>query len=299
MIHVVVSCAERKCHPAETGLTVKGVDQETFDARLEKWLEAIAAPQDGHKVADLYQGEHWSVARSLSSDTVSVWTASAGFGLLALDDIIPSYDATFSPGHPNSVSSARSATARRLELGKWWHALQIRPTRPTSETLESLNAHGPVIVAASQPYLQAMRGEIKNANDRTGHALVIATAGSVPSDLSHLRLPCDGRLRSVLGGSMGAVSVRLAKELASIPERELTMASATERTDQLMAGCEPLAQFQRKTLPDNEIVDFIDSRRSDTATTSASRLLRELRDSGMACEQSRFKRLFAATEGAQ
>jgi len=94
---------------------------------------------------------------------------------------------------------------------------------------------------------------------------------------------------------MGAVSVRLAKELAGIPEREFSMASAVERTERLMADCAPLQRFDRKKLSDREIADFIDSRRRGTANTSASQLLRELRDSGMACEQSRFRRLFATS----
>lgn len=295
MIHVVVSCAERKRHPAQTGLTVSGVARRTFEARLTKWLQVIAATQGTHRVADLYQGEHWSVARSLSSDAVSVWTASAGFGLLSLDDLIPSYDATFSPGHANSVSSAPTAASRRSELSEWWQALQTRPSRPRNETLAALAVDGPVVIAASQPYLQAMHNEIVTAHKQADHALIISTAGSVPSDLSHLRLPCDGRLRGVLGGSMGAVSVRLAKELAGIAESNLTMESAVERTEQLMSDCSPLQRFQRKALSDKEIVDFIDSRRRESAGTSASKLLRELRDRGMACEQSRFRRLFATS----
>jgi hypothetical protein len=299
VIHVVVSCAERKSHPAQTDLTVGRSAGPTFEARLAKWLEAITAAQVGHRVADLYQGEHWSVARSLSSDVVSVWTASAGFGLLSLEDNVPSYDATFSPGHPSSVSHARSALVRRSELSRWWSAIQMRPTRARSDTLSSLIADGPVIIAASQPYLQAMRGEILDAHDQQDHALVLSTAGSVPSDLSHLRLPCDGRLRSVLGGSMGAVSVRLAKELASIPEGEFTVTSAVDRTKRLMAASEPLPRYERTTLTDIQVVEFIEHHRRKIEHASASRLLRELRDSGMACEQSRFRRLFAESGTAQ
>lgn len=294
MIHVVVSCAERKCHPVETGFAVSGITQQTFQGRLKKWLQTVAAAQSGHKVIDLYQGEHWSVARSIPNAWVSVWTASAGFGLLSLEDTIPSYNATFSAQNANSVSRVRKTTARQTELSEWWSALQTRADRPRTDTLASLIADGPVIIAASQPYLQAMHGEIVDAHARAIHALVISTVGTVPSNLAHLRLPCDGRIRNVLGGSMGATSVRLAKELAKIPEDKFTRESAVVCTERLMTGCAPLQRFHRQPLSDDEVMEFIQSRRVDTPSISASRLLRELRDEGMACEQSRFGRLFAA-----
>lgn len=98
---------------------------------------------------------------------------------------------------------------------------------------------------------------------------------------------------------MGALSARLATELATIPERKFSMATAVERTEKLMANAAPLPRFQRRVLSDSQIVEFIAHRRLEVTNASASRLLRDLRDQGMACEQSRFGRLFAETRGNQ
>jgi hypothetical protein len=160
-------------------------------------------------------------------------------------------------------------------------------------TIGELSSEGPVIVAASRPYLIAMERELHAAALVSPGRVVLSTVGDVPSTLRPLNTPGDGSLRTVLGGSMQAVTVRLAARIAeSIDESSLTMDAASELTRALMAQARPLDRFSRRALSDREVTQFIRQALETAGPRSCSALLRELRDAGMACEQSRFRTLY-------
>jgi hypothetical protein len=53
-----------------------------------------------------------------------------------------------------------------------------------------------------------------------------------------------------------------------------------------------LPKYNRAQLNDFEVTAFITSELSANNTCSSATLLRKLRDSGFACEQNRFKKIF-------
>jgi hypothetical protein len=57
-------------------------------------------------------------------------------------------------------------------------------------------------------------------------------------------------------------------------------------------------RYERKKLSDEEVGEMIASRLAQLPGMSASRLLREFRDAGYACEQSRFGQLHRSVTGA-
>ena len=53
-----------------------------------------------------------------------------------------------------------------------------------------------------------------------------------------------------------------------------------------------LVKYERKTMSDDEVMEYIAGEISRNPKLKASPLLRKLRDSGRACEQKRFGRLY-------
>ncbi len=298
MIQVVVSCTERKSAPANPSLSVAALAHDTFDDRLAGWLRALGAAPRTTAAADLYRGEHWAVARSMiTAGRVKVRVASAGYGLVSADTLLAPYSATFAPGLADSVATIGDPMSLDAQRVKWWQSVQEQ-NRSFTTTFGALASQGPLVIAASRPYLAAMAPEILVAAAGHPGRVVIASVSEPPASLAHLRPPATGRLRTVLGGSMQALNGRLARALVDeVDENCLSLQSAAAFTARLLSDAPPLEQFNRKTLSDDEVVGFIRAKAERLSATSHSALLRLLRDEGMACEQSRFRRLYGLAVG--
>ncbi len=298
MIHVVVSCTERKSVQPQQSMRASDLPRHGFDQRLNSWIENVAAAAPSIRVADLYQGEHWAIVRSLIAGNRSkVWVASAGYGLLDPLALVASYSATFASGHADSVSIEKSRTTVDAERRAWWRALRERVPQSESRSLAELGADGPVVIAASRPYLAAMRDELVEIQNLMPGRLILATTGAVPTELHSVRTAATGALRTLLGGSMQAVSVRLAaKIIQAISENELTATTAGHLTERLMAEASPLERHSRSPLTDGEVSAYIASALDTAKPPSCTALLRRLRDEGKACEQARFRSLYQAAK---
>jgi len=129
--------------------------------------------------------------------------------------------------------------------------------------------------------------------------VILATVGPVPPKLRQLCSQGSGRLRGVLGGSMQSVNVRLAEEIVKAAGGgDITLDSATLATKGLMEKAPPLERFSRQSLSDEQVSAFIVERLTPEVVPSCSVLHRQLRNEGMACEQSRFSRLYKSVNGA-
>ena len=75
--------------------------------------------------------------------------------------------------------------------------------------------------------------------------------------------------------------------------------AAAEYLARLLAEQPPVRRYERKKLTDREVLDMIPSRLAQAPAMPASRLLREFRDAGYACEQQRFAQLYRTVTGAR
>ena len=296
MIHVVVSCSDRKSMPSAPQLRASVLPRGSFGKRTASWMKRAGQAPGLATAASLYQGEHWSVARDLAlQDGIELWVASGGFGLISQGAKICGYSATFTPGCADTVTLASTAKAIDRERKQWWTALQALKSPDHRSSIPQLAAEGSVVIAASRPYLSAMESEILDAALLAPRRVMISTVGPVPTRLQSLCAGGDGSLRNVLGGSMQAVNARLAQRIVTtIADKDLTVDAARRLTASLLTGAAPLIRFNRRTLTDQEVRAYIADAigNSNGITTSCSSLIRVFRDAGMACEQSRFRDLF-------
>jgi hypothetical protein len=303
-VHVIVTCTNRKTLPAAPELRLGSVLGRGTASRVQEWAARLAGTSSSPLIAarDLYAGEHWMIARSLPARVrrarARLWVCSAGYGLIPAEAQIRPYAATFSGGADGVPGGADGAR-------QWWHALNCWagpvPAEPRSiRSLATADRSASFLMALSASYLDACREDIAAAAEEVADpdAFMVISAGSrFPGSAGVVTVPANARLQGFLGGTRQALNVRVAAYLlsAGITSR----AEATQRMTQLLAEQSPLTRYERKKLSDQEVREMIACRLVQAPGMSASRLLREIRDAGYACEQQRFVGLYRATAGAE
>ena len=145
----------------------------------------------------------------------------------------------------------------------------------------------------SKSYLRACGADISAAREYIvdpDQFLIVSAGARLQGDLATFAVPADARLQAHFGGTRRALNARIGAHLLSTGIR--SKKEATGNLAQLLATQPPIPHYDRKKQSDREILDIIAGRLAQAPTTSASRMLRELRDAGLACEQHRFTRLY-------
>lgn len=308
-VHVVVTCSNRKRYAVPTKLRLRELQERAQERRFATWTRRLGADEPSIPAAALYGGEHWQVASRLPSvlgDTARLWVCSAGYGLVAADTHLNPYAATFSSGSPDSVGDTA------VQVQDWWRRLTDwagpRPNQPRSfEDLARRDPAASIVVVLSEAYIRACTDDLLNATDQLRDRDRFAVIGPAKrgTAIDEFVVPVTARLRSVVGGSLQALHARVAAHLfvatsahnAALSRARLQRAA---RQATVTAPPDPSRRVAGIRLSDEDVRSFIRLALTSGPTT-ATALLRCLRDSGQSCEQSRFKRLFADTvaEGAQ
>jgi hypothetical protein len=302
-LHVIVTCTNRKTLPVPPALRLDNIPGRETTQRVGEWTGRLADASSAPLVAaqDLYAGEHWMIARGLPDQVgrarARLWVCSAGYGLIPADAQIHPYAAAFSGG-PDCVLGGVDGARQ------WWHALTgwEGPALNEPRSIRSLAAADPsacFLVALSASYLDACQDDISAAAELVTEPdtfIVISAGARFSGSIGAEMVPADARLQAFLGGTRQALNARIAAYLlsAGISSR----AEATRCMTQLLAAQPPVTRYERKKLSDQEVTDMIIGRLAHAPGTSASRLLRELRDAGYACEQQRFSELHRQVIGA-
>ncbi len=300
-VHVVVTCANRKCQTVPEHFRLQNLSVEAPGERCRAWLERLSSGSPTIAAKDLYAGEHWQVARNLpeaAGPSADLWVSSAGYGLISAAAPIHPYAATFAIGQPDSVATTSDAARR------WWRELSKwegpRAGEPRSfAALAEQDPDSVIIAVMSDAYQRACSHDLEDAASRLTDAENLSVFG--PSgrctEIDDLIVPVTAALRPAVGGSFQALNVRAAdyilrtaRESGTPLRRSLLIklindatAAAPEDAGRRPAGAR---------LVDDDIRAYIRECISH-GPTSATKLLRLLRDSGQSCEQARFKALFA------
>jgi hypothetical protein len=157
------------------------------------------------------------------------------------------------------------------------------------------------LLAVSEPYAQALRDDIDAAESRAPGRIALVSVGlakeageSAPESL----LPVEARLKQTVGGAMQGVNGRLAEKIvrehaAWFPRIDLLRGLVNQWVEE----APPLPTFDRALQTDDDVKRFIRERAQSGEAASKSAALRALRDSGRACEQARFGRLYREVMG--
>jgi hypothetical protein len=313
-INVVVTCANRKTVPAKSQLELRTLPVTATAQRAERWIRRLSSANGNRAVTanTLYCGEHWSVVRSIPSVAkkagriTRMWICSAGYGLISSDSPVHPYNATFAAGDPNSVGNGSEGKERERTTKQWWTKL-TKWKGPGPEKIRSLAKLArtypkePLLVVASREYLLAVEDDLKEAAKelKNPNLLMVVSAGTRQlGSLSANLLPCDARLQTCLGGARVSLNARITRRLIGRTRvRSMDVSSAKRYLRELLRLQPAIVPPSRLPATDDQVVRFIKRDSTRTGITSRSKLLRMFRESGRACEQSRFAALYATAVG--
>jgi hypothetical protein len=151
----------------------------------------------------------------------------------------------------------------------------------------------------SPPYLEAIGDDLSEALRTVAPEKVsIFSAGTTQSNhISEYLIPCNSSLRSLLGGACNSLNVRCLRHAIENASDGLDRESVKRRFARHLDGGPRDIRAKRDGMSDNEVTDYITKALTCDSGARPTPLLRELRDSGRACEQSRFKELFRRAKG--
>jgi hypothetical protein len=303
-LHVIVTCTHRKRLGAPPRLRLSSIRVKDVLVRGRQWVDRLRAERAPEVPAsDLYAGDHWQVALSLLSQThpVQLWVASAGYGLVRLDQQLKPYSATFSPG-PDSVFVHGRREQRDGELREWWELItkaNLGHSRP--RTLRELAASDPgaiLLVALSEPYVRALRDDLVAARTKlhgSGKLLIVSAGTKHCPGLDENLLPVDANLQIAVGGPLLSLNARVARHLVvTSATHRWTTSAITESLREVRSASK--RHQSRSRLTDAKVIAFIKRAARQDNRASRSDLLHRLRTKGFACEQQRFAGLFARSK---
>ncbi|RMI92264.1 hypothetical protein BIU87_18925 [Streptomyces sp. ZS0098] len=291
---IVVTCTDRKTSPPEATLQARALPKTGLAERAAEWARRLhAVPGPRIALEDLYQGDQWRRAQALTKAASQagfvprLYVASAGLGLRPVSSLAPSYAATFLPRHADSVASSSA------QATDWWDHLQRMDG--SCQLPQIAAAAGRALVVLSETYAAAMHRDLAGLAATGTETVLIGGACELDGIV---RVPANAALRHALGGTRTSLNVRMAASwLEHCTPGHLITPSARKRWSDWVEQVARPERYERRPMTDEAVIDFIEQSKDSHPGSSRTRLLRLLRDQGMACEQKRFANLYTATIG--
>jgi hypothetical protein len=285
-----------------------------LEKRAENWIKKLSASSvDTIPADELYAGDQWQISKSLPAVgaarglRVQLWICSAGYGLVRSRSSLRPYSATFSASHPDSVRAGKMRLDRDV-LAEWWEFLK-RWEGPDAGELRSIASiaktqpQNPLLIVASPVYLCAIRNDLEAALEKLRDpTLLTIISGGVErfGEMSSHVLPCDGRLQQALGGALMSLNVRVARRILENAETTpLNCRDLAKAYRRLLNKQPEMVAYDRQPMTDRDVLRYVTMRLEETPGMRISPMLRLLRDSGFACEQKRFGRLYRQIQERQ
>ena len=300
-MNFVTTCTARKTVPCPAELSAKTLRKGSAKERFSEWSKRLAQTKEPKAAPiDLYCGNSWAIARRIHEQhakKIDVWVASAGHGLISIEERVVSYAATFSRQEEDFVLGPNSDST----TDEWWKVLCARRAKskhyPYSiADIASTAPYRPLLVAFSAEYFRAAKADLTKAQTLLDDPdlLVIVSAGSKPDKvLGPNMVPCDSRLEHVFGKSRMALNLRVAEALIQhFPQKQLRASNVAAHLGEILEGLPPSKYPDRTPSTDEEVNTFLRRRTSASDNHSYTGLLREYRATGRACEQRRFRALY-------
>lgn len=311
-INLVVTCSKKKLRPARESLQLRTISSSaTVETRVRRWIERLRnAPGNPVSALSLYGGDHWSVVRNLGTRSlfghpdVRIWVCSAGYGLFPLESRIHAYSATFTPGDPDSVSAGPPAEVV-AEHSEWWNLLSEwdGPSPGAPRTIAELAREFPddlLLAVVSERYLIAAASDLRSAAgqsaSRRDRFAILCSGVREFGDLSPYLLPSDARLQNKAGGALASLNIRVARLLIdSTTPGEWSRKKLRALLAAWLEEQPARVRYNREPMSDEDVRRVVRRALKSDPGIRPTPLLRQLRESGRACEHSRFVRLFHET----
>lgn len=291
MTLIITNCSKRKRAPLDPALHAGALMKGSTTAVAAAWGERLLAASPTTAAKDLYAGrafrEAATTARVLSARIAIV---SAGLGVVDGATPVPSYSLTTARRDPDDILAKTGSTA-----AEWWVSLQAHsPFHSTSIDEEE----GLILAALSSSYFaMVVDGWVLWPAERKVRLRLFTKEEpqGVADDLRKAWMPYDDRLDTVGDGHAGTQSDFAQRALRHFA---ITIGDKGRLDHDRAAVLDSLDGLDARQVPvrarhsDDDLRALI-TNQWDVVRGRSGAMLRHLRDDlGVACEQSRFKRLF-------
>jgi len=306
MQHLVFApCTRRKRVPVEPALRASTLDAAPVDRVAGAWVARLRAARGLVPAERLYAGRGVVEARAAAGAVgAQLYFVSAGLGLVDAGQEVPAYSLTVGAGDADCVASAVRGV---FSPGLWWRALHDALGLSGGRLTDAIGGReGLAILALPSTYLELVGGELAALPPHVlaRVRLIGPPRGMVRSELASAWMPYDSRFDSAQGpnrGTRGDFAQRAARHFAEAVVGAAPRGDAATHAAMVDRHLQPLiptAAARRATGSDAELIEVI-RRLLPQSGGRSGETLRLLRcHAGRACEQGRFRRLFAAaTQG--
>ncbi|MFM2219861.1 MAG: hypothetical protein RL240_4179 [Planctomycetota bacterium] len=273
----------------------------TIRQRFAWWTKAIDAAGFLTPARYCYAGDAWAqvlAAESVKPECTLLWVVSAGLGLISVDQPIPNYSATFINSDSDSIGHSKNQNI------DWWNLCVEWQRKKTGvgsiADLATANPDAKFVVALSTSYLAVVKNDLILARESLSspdNLLVISAGTRHLPDLHGSLMPIDARFENLVGGARATLNARMLRHIIEKFKPEQISASMVESyLNNIATSLKQARSYDRKILNDKQIAAFIRKHSRKNSRTSASSLLRLLRDEGSACEQKRFQRIYRSIQ---
>lgn len=300
MITVITSCSSRKrSKEAELCLSAALVGTGLNETILN-WQKAISERKNLYQATDLYAGRSVNEAGRTATILGSpLYFVSAGLGVLSADDRIPSYNLT-----PVESGDGLSFALKKhsASAAQWWSKLS---SNALSHKIRTQKKHL-FLMALPASYLRMLSDDLSCCSEDDANRLRIFTSSAGAEELPALLrtsiIPYDERLETVpeFAGTRSDFPQRAMHHFVAVLEgHNLELADSKHLVNSYLKTRGIREIPTRKRLSDMQIKSLINARWNSCQGLS-SRLLRALRDDELvACEQSRFSKLWREVKSKQ
>jgi hypothetical protein len=291
---VIIPCSSRKRLKPEAwarAVSVPRMPQVEFETA---WRLKLASLTRTLAAKDLYCGRGASLGRQAAhAATAPLYMASAGLGLVRASEIVPTYGITVARRGEDSVPKR---IVGGFDPGAWWSGVSAGPMSTNLERLMSDSTGGLTLVALSGPYAELLKHSLSLLPDRLIADLRIfgwRLHRVLPPILHNSIMGYDARLERVLPGTQTDFAQRALAHFVQfvLPLGEGDAERHRRFVSESLTGLAFPHRVARPRASDPEILNWL--RRPEQVGGGVGSLLRRIRNSGIACEQSRFSRLYA------
>lgn len=302
-VALVSSCTNRKKLKVPDDLRARNLPEGTLEFVAREWASRVEGAPGAIKAKDLYAGRAFTeVLASRPFAEGGCYIVSAGLGVIELEEAAPAYSLTVVGRDPDNVLR-KIATDCIVHPRDWWRILVHKVG--VGQSLVDIVEHNEgtlFVLALPSTYLKLLEEDLlalsEEAVARTRIIGLPSLRKLLPESIQSSLITYDERFEAAgvgLGGTRSDFSQRAARHFLSFVLPGCASRSASDHRDQVSRW---LRDFSRPITPKRQRYDDEDLKKiiremwdeTKGLVTIGLRMLR--RERNIACEQSRFKRLF-------
>jgi hypothetical protein len=292
---VITICSCRKKIRPRADATAVSLPVGRQEDVVSAWLDRLKARSAEARVRDLYAGRGFGLAvQAADAANAKLCVLSAGLGLVEASQRVPSYGLTVTRG---SAESLPEKVSGEFDPAAWFSAILGGPY--SRRWTDLIGRSGRILLALSRPYAEMVGASLLELGADTLSRVRIfgaALSSMLPAALWPAIAPYDRRLDAILPGTRVDFSQRALFHFVNSVLPNGGMRDRDSDFAEVAAALKNATAPDRMRRPrrsDEEILRLISARLD--SQEGIGRILRALRyEEGVACEQSRFTRLYRA-----